>query len=73
MTDLVDKEAIREIGQALWELRRSKRMPIQDVSLKTHIPLIRIDLLETGRGFSFKDYKKLTRFYGKKMKVSFEE
>lgn len=73
MENFIDKSAKVAVGRALWELRCEKKLRIQDVAAKTHIPVIRIDLMEMGRRFSFGDYQALIRFYGKKMKVTFED
>ena len=68
----LNKELVREIGFQFWLMHQEKQEKLEDVARKTHIPAYKIDLIELGKRFHLCDYRKLTEFYGKKMKISFE-
>ena len=72
-TYFIDKETQREIGMELWKMRRDKRLRLQNVQTQTHIPANVIEKIEIGRNLNYGVIRKLVTFYGKKMKVVFED
>lgn len=62
------------LGELLLEARRNRRLKIDDVALATGYPAYFIDNLEIGLGSThFPLLSMLTRFYGLKPKIWFEE
>lgn len=70
---LMDKQTIKEIGHELWKMRREKHLRLHQVENQTHIPASIIDKMELGRFLQFIAVRKLMAFYGKKMKIVFED
>lgn len=69
----VDKETQKQIGMELWKMRREKHLRLRNVQTQTHIPADVIERIEIGRGLNYGIIRKLIAFYGKKMKVVFED
>jgi len=68
----IDKQTLQDIGAALWKIRQEKRMYLKQVQTQTKIPMKIIDGLETGRSFNYSAIRRLTKFYNKKMHITFE-
>ena len=69
----MDKETIKEIGFNLWKMRRDKRLTIKQLEIQTRIQPKIVEKIEIGRSINCSTVRKLTKFYGKKMKIVFEE
>ena len=69
----LDKQTAREIGQALWQMRTEKHMYLRHVVKATHIPSEVIEGMEIGKFIQYGTIRKLINFYGKKMKITFED
>ena len=69
----IDKETQKEIGMELWKMRRDKHLRLRNVQTQTHIPADVIERIEIGRGLNYGIIRKLITFYGKKMKIVFED
>ena len=72
-TYFVDKETQQQIGMELWKIRRDKRLQLRNVESQTHIPANLIERIEIGRNLNYSIVRRLITFYGKKMKVVFED
>ena len=68
----MDKETMRQIGQALWELRRDKRLQLHHVSTQAKIPENILERMEIGRNMPYGTLRKLLNFYGKSIRISIE-
>ncbi len=68
----MDKQGRLEVGYALWKLRQEKGLTLNQASIQMNIPLRIIDSHELGRIQQYTTMRKMSDFYGKKMKISFE-
>ena len=68
----MDKETLREIGYELWKLRKQRGMYLKSVSVQTNLPERIIEGMEIGKFIQYKAFRRLTEFYGKKMRIVFE-
>ena len=68
----MDKQTIREVGQELWKLRQERRMYLRTVAQRTNLPERIIEGMENGKFIQYTAFRRLTEFYGKKMRVVFE-
>ena len=68
----MDKQTIREVGQELWKLRQERGIYLRTVALQTHIPERVIEGMEIGKFIKYGAFRRLSEFYGKKMRVVFE-
>ena len=68
----MDKQTIREVGQELWKLRQERRMYLRTVAHQTNLPERIIEGMENGKFIQYTAFRRLTKFYGKKMRVVFE-
>lgn len=68
----IDKESLKEIGHNLWLMRQEKKLMVYQVASRIHVPERIIDRIEIGRGLNYGVVRRLTTFYGKKMRVVFE-
>ena len=69
----LDNQTAREIGQALWQIRTEKHMFLRTVSNRTNVPARVIEGIEIGKFIQYGTIRKLINFYGKKMKITFED
>ena len=69
----LDNQTAREIGQALWQIRTEKHMFLRTVSNRTNVPERVIEGIEIGKFIQYGTIRKLINFYGKKMKITFED
>ena len=69
----LDNQTAREIGQALWQMRTEKHMFLRTVSNRTNVPERVIEGIEIGKFIQYGTIRKLINFYGKKMKITFED
>ena len=69
----MDKRTIREIGYELWLLRKQRGMYLRTVSNRTNLPERIIEGMEIGKFIQFSAFRRLTEFYGKSMRIVFEE
>lgn len=68
----MDKQTIREIGHELWLLRNERRMYLHTVAYRTKLPERVIEGMEIGKFIKYAAFRRLTEFYGKKMRIIFE-
>ncbi len=69
--NLLWRNSRRELGQDLFRLRSQANITLNRLSQDTNLPVSIIDHLETGFGqFDLGSLLKLTRFYGKSIKIS---
>ena len=68
----MDKQGRLEVGYALWQLRREKGMTLSQASIQMNIPIRIIDSHELGRIQQYTTMRRMSDFYGKKMKITFE-
>ena len=68
----MDKQTIRKVGQELWKLRQERRMYLRTVAHQTNLPERIIEGMENGKFIQYTAFRRLTEFYGKKMRVVFE-
>ena len=68
----MDRQGRLEVGYALWKLRQEKGMTLSQASIQMNIPLRIIDSHELGRIQQYTTMRKMSDFYGKKMKIVFE-
>ena len=60
----------RETRKMLWELRQTKNMSLEDLSLRAHIPDWKLDYLICGKNKIDGDYLvQLAAFYDKRVKI----
>ena len=69
----LDKQTAREIGQALWQIRAEKHLYLRHVVKATNILSDVIEGMELGKFIQYGTIRKLINFYGKKMRITFEE
>ena len=69
----LDNQTAREIGQALWQIRTEKHMFLRTVSNRTNVPERIIEGIEIGKFIQYGTIRKLINFYGKKMRIVFED
>ena len=69
----LDNQTAREIGQALWQMRTEKHMFLRTVSNRTNVPERVIEGIEIGKFIQYGTIRKLINFYGKKMRIMFED
>ena len=69
----LDNQTAREIGQALWQMRTEKHMFLRTVSNRTNVPERVIEGIEIGKFIQYGTIRKLINFYGKKMRITFED
>ena len=67
-----DKETMRSIGRALWEARQEKHMYLHSVAHQTKIPSRVIEGMENGKYIKRAAFRRLTAFYGIKMRIVFD-
>lgn len=67
-----DKETLRAIGRELWQMRQDKHMYLRTVSYHTKVPERMIEGMENGKFLKHNAFRRLTDFYGKKMRIVFE-
>ena len=70
---LSDRETTRQIGHELWKMRDEKRLYIRHVEKQTGVPAYVIEGMEIGKFIQYGSIRKLTNFYGKKMRIVFDE
>lgn len=70
--NFMDKQSILDIGEELFRLRRTKHLFLYQVSKQTGIPFKDIEGMEIGRYVKFGHLRTLSRFYGKKIKISLD-
>ena len=68
----LDKQTKRDIGAALWQMRHEKHLYLQNISARTKIPCRIIEGMELGKFIQYGALRRLTEFYGKKIKITFE-
>ena len=68
----MDRQGRFEVGYALWKLRQEKGMTLSQASIQMNIPLRIIDSHELGRIQQYSTMRRMSDFYGKKMKIVFE-
>jgi len=68
----IDKQTIREIGRELWLLRKERGMYLRTVANRTNLPERIIEGMEIGKFIQYSAFRRLTEFYGKKMRIIFE-
>ena len=69
----LDKQTAREIGQALWQMRAEKHLYLRHVVKATNIPAEVIEGMEIGKFIQYGTIRRLINFYGKKMRIVFED
>ena len=69
----LDNQTTREIGQALWQMRQEKHMFLRTVSNRTNVPERIIEGIEIGKFIQYGTIRRLIAFYGKKMRITFED
>ena len=69
----LDNQTAREIGQALWQIRTEKHMFLRTVSNRTNVPERVIEGIEIGKFIQYGTIRRLISFYGKKMRITFED
>ena len=69
----LDNQTAREIGQALWQMRTEKHMFLRTVSNRTNVPERVIEGIEIGKFIQYGTIRRLISFYGKKMRITFED
>lgn len=69
----MDKQTLREIGYELWLMRKTRGMYLHTVAYRTKIPERIIEGMEIGKFLQYSAFRRLTEFYGKKMRIVFEE
>lgn len=72
MEHFINKQIRKELGYNLWLLRCERNLNLQRLSSKTNIPAHILDDIERGKHFEFCTVSKLSKFYGKQMKIVFE-
>ncbi|MBR6356289.1 MAG: hypothetical protein IKR92_05495 [Alphaproteobacteria bacterium] len=68
----MDKQTLREIGEGLWRLRKERGMYLRTVATQTNLPERVIEGMEIGKFIKYSAFRRLTEFYGKKMRIVFE-
>ena len=68
----LDPQSRKEMGYALWQLRREKCLRVSQVAKRTGIAERYIDKAELGYGIKFSVMRRLLQFYGKNVKIVFE-
>ena len=68
----MDKQAMLDIGSALWKLRCEKRFYLDRVEKETGISKRIIEGLEIGKFMQYRTMRKLLQYYDKKIKITFE-
>lgn len=68
----LDKETKRQIGEALWQIRYEKHLYLKNVTALTNIPSRIIEGMELGKFIQYSALRKLSEYYGKKIKITFE-
>ncbi len=68
----MDKETLREIGYELWKLRKQRGMYLKSVAFQTKLPERVIEGMEIGKFIQYTAFRRLSEFYGKKMRIVFE-
>ena len=68
----LDKETKRQIGGALWQIRYEKHLYLRNVTAATNIPSRIIEGMELGKFIQYSALRKLSEFYGKRIKITFE-
>ena len=69
---LIDREISRELGAQLNQLRHERNLYLKNVTTATQIPEKVIDGMELGRFLRYGDFRRLLKFYGKRVKISLE-
>ena len=69
----IDKQTSYEIGQALWQMRAEKHLYLRHVVKATNIPSDVIEGMEIGKFIQYGTIRKLINFYGKKMRITFDD
>ncbi len=69
----MDKTTLREIGYELWKLRKQRGMYLKSVSVQTKLPERVIEGMEIGKFIQYTAFRRLSEFYGKKMRIVFED
>ena len=69
---IITKELKLDIGEALWRLRREKKLRISKVAEDLSCGETKLDLLETGRKFDYDLLRRLAKYYNKDLKIRFE-
>ena len=70
--NIITKELKIDLGQALWQARRDKKMHISNVAEAIGANEKQIDLVEMGRKFDYSLTRKLAKYYGKSVKIILE-
>ena len=69
----MDKQTLREIGHELWLIRKQRGIYLRTVANRTYIPERVIEGMEIGKFIKYAPFRRLTEFYGIKMRIVFEE
>ena len=67
MSQNFKKDFLTPLGRELAAIRKKRNLSQADVALVTDLSVNNINILEQGRPVSYAKYKKLLRFYGKKL------
>ena len=67
------KQTKRQIGAALWQIRYEKHLYLKNVTTATNIPSRIIEGMELGKFIQYSALQKLSKFYDKKIKITFEQ
>lgn len=71
--NLINKEILAEICPLLKQLRFERQLSIEELHTATHISVREIKRIENGKFLTFSHFRCLLDFYGKKMRVVFED
>ncbi|MBO6281651.1 MAG: hypothetical protein J6N49_03865 [Alphaproteobacteria bacterium] len=69
----IDKQTLREIGYALWQERNARRLYLRTVATQTNLPARIIEGMEIGKFLQYSAFRRLLNFYGKRIRIVFEE
>ena len=64
--NFIDKQSIKEIGAALFQLRCQRNLFLYQVAKQTNMPAKVIEGIEIGRYLKLGKLRRLLEFYGKK-------
>jgi len=70
--DFINKEFRKDMGEALWQARRNKKLRLSSVAAALGCPENNIDLLEMGRKFDYGLFRKLAKHYKVDIKIVLE-
>lgn len=70
---LLNKEEARKFGAELQKIRHEKHMYLKNVAAIIKVPERIIEGMELGRFMRYGALQRLLKFYGKKVKIGFDE